>query len=201
MSDFGAMVDASTVEDAAETLLRAWETTYLAAVERQNGLDPQSLPRVETWATDQTFDWQAADYLPAVYIIAGDLTPTERHRTGYVGTCDLSVAVVCEGQDERDARRVSKRICTALRSALLGHQGFVEGRSTDVDWTGDEHATLSDADASLLLGTTEATFTVQLSLGSYVKGPSAPPEAPYEQPADDPTIAETHLNITQEASS
>jgi len=198
MTGFDPLIDAGDVEDAVETVLRDFETTYLAAVERKHGLAARSLPVTREWYTDQTFDWQAADRLPAVYIIAGDLIPKERRRSGYYGEQVVTVTTVVEDQDERGARRISKRKAAALRSALLGHPSLGDLGATGVEWRQDTHDTLADGETTRLLGVTESTFAITLGLGAYDVGPAEPPDDPYSTPSEYPAVTDTTLTLTQE---
>jgi len=191
------ILDGGAVEDAVETTLRTFETTYLARIERAKGLEARTLPVAKSWKPGAVFEWEAVDQLPSVYIIGGDLEPSKRSHAGYTGTMEIAVAVVVEDQRIRDAARRAKHLLASYKTSLSEHPGLT-GVSTDVRWTGDAHDIL--AKQGRRVAAAEATFLIHLPLGPYEIGPDEPPTEPYEPPADSPVMGDdSMLTITQEA--
>ena len=125
---FAPMIGPWNVEQAVLTVLKEWMPTYLAELERENGLTRKALgrpPAPESYHGG--LDWQSViqDRCPEVIVICNPLGEPERSANFYMQNFEVQVGCVVfseEGSNPEDhARRNAGLFATA--TMLLGQHG------------------------------------------------------------------------------
>lgn len=192
---FGPMVDGDDVVEAVLATLRRWERDYLAEKERQEGLDPGALPRIQEWAG--VGDRRYAPDLdpPSVLVVtAGLAQKPDREGDGTYSAwfaCAFVVEVEVNSRDQRQANRVAQWYCAAFRTLLL-QQKDLGGFAAALEWSAEAYDELDvgeDADCRAQAG---GSFLVRVGdVARDGAGPLEPSSEPVPDPPDDPPIAET----------
>jgi len=195
---YGRLIDATQVEDAVEDSLKLWLPAYIAEVERQNSMDPQSLPLPASYSRVNEFYKWSEDQLPAVLIVSPGLAPTIPKMKGngiYHCWWRVGVAIIAAGQDRETTRMLAKRYTAAVRGALLQHAGLGDFGAEGITWNGERNSDVPD-DSTRTLGSGACTFDVEVSEVVNARlGPSTPPDDPYVD-QDWPEAQEFELEVT-----
>jgi hypothetical protein len=190
MTVFRRILDGPRIEAAAQSVLERWLPSYIAEVERQDGLAARSiaLPHsievsnydtdVEKWPEHQT---------PAVVVMAPGLTerPEKAGEGIYTARWALSIgAVVAPRGDKVSPRLLSARYAAAIRACILQHR-TLEGVVMGIDWL-DESYDDSGPLASRSLAACRVVFEVQVDdVVTAGAGPTGdPPDDPYDPPGE-----------------
>ena len=135
-AQFGALVSPWSVEQGVLTTLKTWVDTYLAVVEREQGLRPKTLERPPTpesihGGTAEAIAW-AEEELPAlIVVVEPEGEPEVSASVGYVQGFEVQVWCVVNGKDgaelllpEESARMQASHYGAAVM--LLVQQGALE---------------------------------------------------------------------------
>ncbi len=201
MSIFGALIPSSAVEQAVLALAAQWTDTYLAEVERQQGMSVPTLERPRSQQTSYDFENWPEGQLPAlVCVCPGTTGELERSGVGqYGGWFALSVGVLVEDTTEANARRVSQLHQAALDGLLVQH-GSLGGFASDLYLTA-RASRLPDID-NRTLAYAESSYRVFVDQIVARSGgpptadpPSLTPEVPWPGL---PVVGETEVTFTGE---
>lgn len=204
---FGPLVATWNVEQVIVSVYREWLPTYLAAVERQNGLANKTLPRppeAESYYGGLDFETEVQYGLPAVIVTVNPTGRPERRSTGYSQAYDIQVGCVIEMPSEEEARMVASLYGAAsmLLVQLGGLRGLAERTVMEsapaVEFVDPERRQL----ARSVIGFTVYVETIILESGpageTITESPEIPSANPEERPAERPTVATTHLTVLGE---
>lgn len=201
MSLYGPMVTGAHVEAAAIETMQLWMPGYLAEAERQAGLDARSLATPRAWkTTNEDIDHWPELQLPAVVIVSPGIVerPTKDGAGRYTAVFGLAIGVVVNARDQA-AANLNAKLYGACVVAMLLHHPSLGGFASALDWV---DLSYDDVPADYLsVGAYAAAgfeVTVPDVLHAY-SGPTEPPDDPYEDPGDRPTVATTDLTLTAEA--
>ncbi len=198
-SIYGDIKDGTHVEAAVIDHLQLWQTTYLAEVERQNGLEPRYLPELRSFVVVKEFDKWPEDQLPACLVLSPGLAEPATADGGgtYRGKWLLGLAVVCSAPTREDTNRLAKWYISAMRTAMLQHQSL-GGFSEKVDWL-DEKFTDLPTEGQRTMSSGQAVFQVEVhGLVDRAGGPTEPPEDPYNTPENWPDVSSVDITVVKE---
>lgn len=196
MTVFGTIISADQVEAAFTETLKTWMPTYLHEVERQAGLDPDSLPGIRSWNNHNEFIKWPEDQLPAVIVVSpGTGSQPVRRDGGYATTFTLGLAIVVSARDLPSTRTLMKRYIAAARTAILQHPslgGFARGTV----WTAESYDDIPSGD-SRTLAAGQAVFEVEVANVTDPGGGPISPEPP-DPPSDWPTALSVSVTVEKE---
>jgi hypothetical protein len=208
-----ALVTPDAVEDLLVDVIRRRHPEHLAKLERERGLDPETLERYRTvshMAAEGTDARLSGDVLPACLLgvigTAGEPTMTEDNRLNVALQLGMQVSVL--GQRRRDTlRRRDWTAWTTIECVLqrVPRSGPVASiRLTDYE-------PVEQTDEQRVLAEARVVFTVTVAdmlavIGGLPVdttpwppgGPLGPPATPYEPPAPAPDVAEVTYTIDKE---
>lgn len=199
MSIFGAIKDGTHVESAMLEHLELWQLTYLAEVERQNGLEPRFLPAIRSFVVVKEFDRWPEDQLPACLVLSPGLAePPIAEGDGTMRSkWILGIGLVCSAPTREDTNRLAKWYTSAMRAAILQHPslgGFAEG----VEWRSETFSDIPSA-GQRTMSSGQAVFFVEVrDTVNRLGGPTSPPEDPYNQPDDWPEVDSVQVTVEKE---
>lgn len=201
MSIFGPIVTRIQIAAAVKETLSDWLPAYIAEIERQNELEPESLPMPRSYSTRTQVTKWGEDQTPAVVIVSPGLSgPPERDGSGiWRAPWGVAVAVIAGGNSQETVIENSSYYGAAVRACLLQRQPLpgVDGR---VRWLDEDYTDIPESDSrSLAAARIELECLIPTAVDDMA-GPSPdtePPEDPYTEPADWPAAEETHLTITR----
>jgi hypothetical protein len=193
-SIFGRILTGHDVEQWCLDTLKEWSSTYLAELERQNGLTAGSLPRLRSYATAPSFDNWPEDQVPGLVLISVGLAEAPLHSGdgGYQARWQMALGLVVSARTEAESHFLSMLYVAAHRALLL-QRPSLGGRSSGVVWLDEDYAQGTyDDQRSLALG--QASFTVGVEdVTNTLAGPTSAdtPLTPDTEPWADWPVAET----------
>lgn len=221
-SIYGAIVDRSQVEQAVINILQTPPAGsnfpliayYLAEVERQRGLQPQTLPLPpgpDSYRGGLDFDVFEDEWAPVLTVLAEPVGRAEREHEGFYGSMyEIRVGAVVVGQDEDTVRLLADRYGAAVMACLAQNGGL----GTRVDFaTG---LTIPFATKTVVETVAETTFPnarmrrlaqSTVILHSFIdhvvdeNGPIAFPASPYLPAPSWPTIENVDVQLQAENAS
>jgi hypothetical protein len=199
---YGPLVAADEVEEAVQTHFQAWMVAYLAEFERRRGLAPRTLPEPLTWKlTNEPLDRWPGEPVPAIIITSPGFAaePVVDGDGNY--TCVFGIvagAIVLDNTSQRAARKLAKLYGACLMATLVHHPEVADNMAVlrivdaqDADLPSDFLPIGAAAEVSF-----EIVVEGVLQAGA---GPTEPPDDPYHDPGNWPTVATTDLTLTAEA--
>lgn len=174
-----------------------WMTPYIAEVERQLGLDPETIPLIRSYVTANEFRKWPEEQTPGILVVSPGLTdPPLREGDGsYRGRFSLGVAAIAKGRTKEETQRNAKVYGAAVAGALIQHPSL-EGFARGLEWR-DQSYTDIDSDEGRTLASSQNIFQVEVSnLVLAFGGPVVSPEDPYEDPGDWPTVKDGGAAVT-----
>lgn len=220
-SVFGAIVGREQVEQAVLSVLRTPPSGssfpliayYVAEVERQRGLSPQTIPLPPGPSSYRgavnDFDTFEDEWAPMLSVIAEPVGIAERQQDGSYGSeYEIRIAALVTGEDEDAARLLADRYGAALMACVAQHGGL----GTRVDF---ETGTTVPFAAKTIVETVsetsfpnprmrrlvQATVTLHAFVDRVVQepGPISFPANPYVTPSPWPTIGTVDIGLGAEA--
>lgn len=202
MSTFGPLTPSTAVERAVTATLKKWIVTYLAEVERQEGLDPRAVPQPVGWATfadDATARKWPETQMPAIVVMCpGQTEPPRADGDGtYTTRWAVVVAAICRGRPGiaggvEEARHVAQMYATAISGCLLA-KGSLGGFAEGVDWEDESNDEVAHEKVRTLAAS-RSVFTVEVDgMRRRGGGPLEPPEDPYAAPAEWPPVTSVEV--------
>lgn len=201
MSIFGPIITGAQLEQAAMDTLQLWMPDYVAALERETGREPRSVPLPKAWVrrNDAVARWPE-NRVPAIALVSPGLStdPVKDGEGNYSCAFELAVGAIVNARDQQSANDLAKLYAAAIRTLLL-QRGDLGGFANGTVWT-KEGYTDTPADYLKIGAIATVTFDVIVE-GVAVDhgGPLAPSDDPYLDPGDWPTVATTALTLTPEA--
>jgi hypothetical protein len=222
-SPFGTIVSRQDVEQAVLTTLQTWILTYLAEVERREGLQPQTIPPPGNTfpagpsypSTSDAFrgsldfeHWEAGD-LPMLIVVAQPVDDAILLGSGkYLQWFEIEVASVChDPNDQNVARQLADWYGAAVKSLFVQPAG--QNLGTRVDNEGNtvffaNRTILTEDPRTNFIDPTVREFAYsQLTIRSLIEGivnesvgPTVVPADPYATPAAIPTVETTNVTVT-----
>lgn len=184
---------------------------YLAEVERQLGLAPQTLPQPQgssSYRGGIDFDTFEEEWAPQLMALAEPVGTAERSHEGvYSSWYEIRVAVLVVDEDEDATRLLADRYGAAVMACVAQNGGL--GTRTDFE-TGN---TVPLADKTVVETVAETTFPNRLmrrlaqstvTFRSFISnvvaepGPTSFPVDPYLIPASWPTIKTVNVQLQAE---
>lgn len=195
--DIGPMVHAAEVEKAARDTLQTWAPTYAAAMERELGLAPRTLPPIRSWITSTDVENWAEEALPSALLLSTGLAgPPERDGKGtFRAQWSLGLAIVVPpAGTPKDTDELAKVYTAVLRTCLL-QQHSLGGFAAGVDWEDERYDVLPTTSSPLAAG--QVVFTVSVdNVVTSRQGPrGTPPEDPYTVPAPAPEVTSATATV------
>lgn len=202
MSIFEPIVTRIQIATAVKSVLTAWVPAYIAEIERQNELEPRSLPMPRSYSTRTQVTKWGEDQTPAVVIVSPGLSgpPRRDGEGGWQAPWGLAVAVIASGHSQETVIENSSYYGAAVRACLLQRQPLpkVDGR---LMWLDEDYTDVPESDSrSLAAARIEFECLIPTTVNDMA-GPApsaAPPEDPYVTPGNWPTVQATDLTISQE---
>lgn len=193
---FGKMITGPDVERAAIDTITLWEETYLAEMERQQGLSPHDLPLFRSKTTSNAFQKWTEDQLPGLVAVSPGLQskPKVEGDGKYRAPFILGFAVVCSADTRENTHMLAGLYAAVLRAIIL-QVPDLGGISRGVVWEHEAYDDIS-ADKNRSLASAQVMFTVEIADVIHSK---AGMRDPMEDPYADPTtpVAET-VEVTTE---
>lgn len=199
MSLFGIIKTGGDVEQAVISHLEEWVTTYLAEIERQQGIPPKSLPTVDHWVSTNEFRKWAEEQTPVGVVISPGISddPVKDGEGTYRAKWHVGIAVVIKGRNRAEVSENAKLYAAAVRGAMLQHRslgGFARG----VEWK-DETYTDVPTKSERTMGSAQSVFEIEVPETINVfAGLVTKPEEPYEDPGDLPEAETVEVTVEKE---
>ena len=221
-STFGSIVSRDLVEQAVLGVLQTPPSGstypliayYIAELERQLGLQPQTLPLPpgpSSYRGGLDFDTFEQEWAPVIMCVANPSGIAERKHEGFYGSWyEIRVAALVTEQDEDTARQLADRYGAAVMACLAQNGGL--GTRTDfVTGTAVPFAekTIVDTVAETTFPNprmrrlAQSTVTLRSFIDQIVTepGPTSFPANPYTLPAPWPTITTVTTQLQAENAS
>lgn len=146
---YGEMADGSDVESAVEATLRKYLNDYLGRWERKTGRRTGSVQRPTKYIRNNSEDfttWPGHDF-PAILLLSPGLTEQPvKGNDSWSTRWFLGLACIALGDDEDEARAISRGVGSACRSLLLHHGGLL-GFANGVTWVDERYDDLTYDDS------------------------------------------------------
>jgi hypothetical protein len=200
-SIFGRVLTGHDVEQWCLDTLKEWSSTYLAELERQNGIEEGTVPRLRSYATAPSFDNWPEDQLPGLVLISVGLAeaPARSGDGSYNARWQMALGLVVSARTEAESHALAMLYVAAHR-ALLIQRPSLGGRALGVDWLDEDYAQGSfDDQRSLALG--QASFTVGVeNVVNSLAGPTTAdaPLEPDTTPWPDWPVVQTHEETVEQ---
>lgn len=194
---FGRLLTSNLVALAVRAHLQDWLVPFLAEVERQLELDPQTLAAPQSWEIVSSLRKFDGSRLPSV-VIAVDEIEADPQRQGdgtLTAVFPLGIGVVCSGRTPEETERNVMAYGAAVRGAMLYHfAGFQRQLGCrGVKWVGETYMEL-DPEARRTKASAMILFDIRVEdvARDYVGAPlgTVPPVDPYAAPSA-PATADT----------
>jgi hypothetical protein len=199
VSVFGMIKTGWDVEKQVIDHLEEWMTTYLAEVERQQEIDPQSLPPVRSWITSNEFRKMPEEQTPVGVVVSPGITddPVKDGEGSYRAKWMVGIAIVIKGRTKTEVAEVAKLYAAAVRGAMLQHRslgGFARG----VEWKDESYSDVPSKDQRTL-GSAQCIFEIEVpDTINVFAGLVAKPDDPYEDPGDWPEVEDASVTVEKE---
>lgn len=182
-SVFGPMLSAHVVEDAVVDTVALWLPTYLAEVERQQGLPPGGIARPASLSTRSLFEVRAEESLPAIVVVSPGTAGTPERAGDRTQRAQWVVDVVAVVSAPTDVltRRMGQLYAAALRTLLLQRSSLGGVAARGLTWLGDSYTPIPSEGARTIYG---AAVQVLVRMDAVVDGWGGPP--PASEPGEDP---------------
>lgn len=202
---FGPLINVQDLPRSIEDQIQKWIDFYLAAVERDHGLNPPHYQRPASYMKVNLLEGlPGEDMSPTVIIVTrgGNSKPERRGRVIDL-PMDVGIAVVTSSFESDGAREVAGAHGAAI-SALLMHRRHVDNRmggSLHVQSWDDVRLDDLSGEESRTRAILRLEFTVLvrgvIELGA---GPTTddPPDDPYQPPGDWPTVLTHQATVSKE---
>ena len=147
-SVYGPLVAASDVEDALLGALGAWLPSYLYELERQHGMEVDSLPVPRSWVRSAEVEKFPEDQLPCVMVASPGLTeaPLADGRGQYTARWRVLMAAEISARGNRLALVLARLYATGLRAIAVQQQVLEPLDLRRVDWMGERYDVLESVD-------------------------------------------------------
>lgn len=184
MSDlYGPIVDGELIETKMIAHLKLWIPDYLAEVERQREVPPESLPGPKSYS--QVNEWRKSpeDRLPAVLVLCPGLArPPRREGDGrYTATWAVGVGVVSAGRNVQEVKRNSKLYTAAIRALVLQHPGLPDLDVLGATWEDERYDNIRE-EKTRTIGSGQVMFGLQVrDVTNTNLGTATPQAEPYEE--------------------
>lgn len=186
---FGEVLLGSNVEQAVIENLKTWFPTYVAEVERQEGIDPESIPLPRSYDTVNEFRKWPENQLPAVIVVSPGLAgvPMSEGDGRTRASWAIGIGVVASAKDKRSTNNLAKLYAATVRTLMLQQQSL-GGIGMGTSW---RHESYSDipTDDGRTLGACQVILEVEA--GDVVRtkaGLPVPPDNPYDPDPVWPTV-------------
>jgi hypothetical protein len=191
MSIFKNIQSMGAAEEDWTAHLRTWLPTYLAEVERQNGILEGTYGRPRSWTNSPSnqFDVSMETQWPAILVmIAGTTdTPKKEGDGTFRATLGLGIACLCQARGADMASRMAKDYGSAIR-ALVVQRKKVNTNIFGITWMGEVY---DDVDPTEGRNISSARLIFDVEYKDFVSLPGGPkmpivdPD-PYQDPQTDP---------------
>jgi hypothetical protein len=199
---FGPSIHERHVQYAVRDTIQLWIETYLAAVERREGMEPREIPVPDpgnyVLKDDGTLNKRPEDALPAVLILCpGTAGPATVEGQGSYGVpFVVNVAAIVSSGDPAYVSDLAKHYTSALRD-LLVHNGSLGGFAQTSAWKGSRTDDLRPEDDRSMAAGVNVFHIYVKDVVRRGAGLKAPPEDPYEE-LELPTIKEVEVDLKPE---
>lgn len=197
MSVFGPIKTGYEVEQAVIAHLKRWMATYLAELERISELEAESLPMVRSWTTQASTEKWPEDQLPAVLVVSTGLTDQPRSEGDGTthATWRIGLAAICSARTEAKTHAFAKLYFAALRTIMLQHPSL-GGYAEKTVWGSEQYDALPIDEEKRTLAAGYGVFDVTVAeVANKLAGVLEPPDDPYAEPGDWPTVETTEVDI------
>lgn len=201
MSVFGSIVTIDQVKRAVVEHVDRWIETYLAEIERQNGLDPRTINQPASYITvdDEGLNKWPEDQLPCVVVMCPGTSDTPRSTSeGVSAAFVVNIAVIVSSITAKDTSEVASYYGAAVNALMVQNQSL-GGFAAGTVWRGVRLDDLAPDDGRTIAAVTNV-FAVGVEnvvqTGSF--GLTEPPEDPYDVP-DFETPESITVEVEQEA--
>jgi hypothetical protein len=199
---FGPSIGQRHVRRAVRDTIQRWITTYLAATERAEGLEPRSIhvPDLGNYVLkdDGALNKRPEDQLPAICILcpgtAGEVgvEGEGNYRAPYL----VNVAAIVSSSDADFVSDLAEFYTCALRD-LLVHNGSLGGFAQASVWKGSRTDDLKPEDDRSIAAGVNVFHIYVPNVVQRGAGLKAPPEDPYEE-IELPTVKEVEVDLIPE---
>lgn len=203
---FGPLVASWNVEQAIIATYREWMPTYLAAVERYNGLANKALLRPAADSYYGSLDFVTAPdvSLPSVIVVVNPTEAPELSAVGYSQAYAVRIGCVVEGESESQTLMRASLYGTA--ATLMAQKGALAGLAEDTVLTSAPLMEFAEGERrTLARSVTGFTVYVANIIERFV-GPAGETiadspefhEEPEAAPEERPHVTKTNLTIKAE---
>lgn len=199
-SAISQMMSPWTVADAMRADIRAWMPEYLAELERQEHLDPRTIPHLRSVVVRHAGIVRAEEQLPALIVwIANESQHTYDVDGGVYGDLGIGVLILAGAKDEASTGELLHRYATAAKQ-LLWDRPPAAGYATNLELTDGDYRGIEVVSRGRTLLGVDLSYTAKSvylgSRGSYIPAGTVPREDPYAAPLPlPPTATSTKLTL------
>lgn len=198
-SRFGLNFNANDLADACQLTIEEFLEDYLAEYERQNGLDPKTIPPFKTYSQVNEFRNWASDETPVCVIVSPGMNgkASKKGDGTYTGQFVLGVAAIVQSRN-RDATNKLSRAYGAILRQLLVQQPGMQDLASGNTWEDEKYNDVPESE-DRAQASSQVLFTVEIpGIVDSRKGIIAPSENPYELDPEAPLAKEVNIEANEE---
>lgn len=195
---FGLNFNANVLAEACQETIEEFLEDYLAEYERQNGLDPRTIPPFKDYTNVNEFRNWAGNETPVCVIVSPGLNGKPMKKGDmYVGEFVLGVAAIVQSRNREATNKLSRAYGAILRQ-LLVQQAGMQGLASGTTWEDEKYNDVPESE-DRAQASAQVLFTVEVpGIMDWRKGIVAPSEDPYELDPEAPLAKEVNVEVNDE---
>jgi hypothetical protein len=198
---FGRILSAAQIEDAVLAVMEAWFPTYLAEMERQEGMRVGTLVPPDNYINRNSFETLEGEKMPKVVVMAEGLTgtPSTSGMHIYKATWNVGVGIATAAKTEEVCNRMVKAYGAAVRALVLNKMGTqnIIGVA-NVNWTQERYPSITIPSPIQLFKAANISFAIDVEDVAHKYGGPATPSRAVPAPWTDVQTVDTELDIVPE---
>lgn len=204
---YGQVITRRDIELAVIGQLQAWLPACVAEIERQAGLNPQTIALppdpIESYRGGLDFyTWQTGWGSPCLITVVQPFGEPEREYGNgtYLQVFEIQVATIVQGEDEDTAREFADYYGAAVMMALVQHGSlgtFATGNQVALKTVlmGYPSVVFMSPDERRLVRSVVTVHSIVDGVISEAAGPATPPINPYAPPGSWPQVESIDVTV------
>lgn len=193
----GPLLTRDDVELSMLEHVQTWLVQYLAEVERQKGLAPQTIAAPKSWEVVNEFTRYPEEQMPYIAVISPGIAPRAPRQDGdgqITAWWVLAVGAIVATRDEKSAKVLAGYYGAAIRGLVM-QMPMLGGWASGVEWNEEKYDDFPRV-TERTMAAVRLGFTVEVESVLNVfnaprtsEGVLTPVPDPYTPPAEQPTVA------------